>query len=1067
MSYKAVFSGWGKLTLQDLLVAYRKAKADCYFENCFPSAIKFAEYEEDLIANLSTFLKQIQKEKNLFKIDGLLGDCRLLPKKLGIEPKKDKPNGHIHFSDPNRSFKHLSCTHNFSPEFRIVGDFPVNAHIISALWINMVGCKFDAYLDERCYGARLKRVRNEDEVDEKTDKPFHITAVGSFQPYFNNYQKWRNDGLKAIRQELENDREIIAVSLDLKSYYHLIDPTFIATQDFQDKIGLSEEKALSKEERIFTRQIAKFLNAWSKMATKFANSLQSEDIEDIPGGLVIGLTASRIVSNVLLHKWDQLIRTKLTPIHYGRYVDDMFLVLHDPGSIVDTSSFMIYLQSRLDKSILKKSKNSLWKINLGKNYQKKSKIQLQGDKQKLFILKGAAGCDLLDSIEKDINELSSEHRLMPSPEYLESSTAVQVLTAAGNVGEQADTLRRADGLTIRRLSWSLQLRHAETLAHDLPAKEWKKERLEFYKFAHNHILRPDQIFAHYQYLSRLLGFAIHLKEWKKAEDIVIASLKAFEKLASAGPNDNAYINGIQIEPKNNIWNCVSESLMFSFIDAASKYYPPQLLNEKSPAKSVLKLAKILITKLYDQSGLNEIHNILLRYSHEGFNKTALLLAKSDLAYIPYKHQTLSSLGDTKPLTFSDKKREVKRVRVFQKTELLNIEDLVEFLIKSQQSRRQKQLGKTKFEIITPFLFPTRPYTPAKITELIPECVGLINTSSYHAGRLWAKYVKAIRGVWVKPQLLEVQEEPIIDKKETAQGRDYVKVGTRSSKSVLIGITNLKTDDSCWASASCGKPKLTLERYKRISDLVNQAIQLKPRPKYLLFPEVSLPLKWVESISNRLLSAGICLIAGTEYRHYNDNTVHSEAYLALTDDRLGYPSSVRIFQPKLQPNPGEDKNLTAIYGKKWKTFGNLKKPVYVHDGFHFGVMVCSELMNSKERISFQGEVDALMILAWNQDLNTFSSLVEACALDVHAYTILVNNRKYGDSRVRSPAKESFRRDLAQLRGGKNDFCVTVELDIEKLRAFQSRAKRWTEDNDFFKPVPEGYISVKSRKVQPPK
>lgn len=45
MSYQAQFNGWDSLTLTDLLVAYRKAKADCFFENCFPTAINFAEYE--------------------------------------------------------------------------------------------------------------------------------------------------------------------------------------------------------------------------------------------------------------------------------------------------------------------------------------------------------------------------------------------------------------------------------------------------------------------------------------------------------------------------------------------------------------------------------------------------------------------------------------------------------------------------------------------------------------------------------------------------------------------------------------------------------------------------------------------------------------------------------------------------------------------------------------------------------------------------------------------------------------------------------------------------------------
>jgi hypothetical protein len=60
-----------------------------------------------------------------------------------------------------------------------------------------------------------------------------------------------------------------------------------------------------------------------------------------------------------------------------------------------------------------------------------------------------------------------------------------------------------------------------------------------------------------------------------------------------------------------------------------------------------------------------------------------------------------------------------------------------------------------------------------------------------------------------------------------------------------------------------------------------------------------------------------------------------------------------------------------------------------------------------------------------------------------------------------------RDLARVKGGDNDFVVAVTLDIEALRAFQSRAKRWPERNDPFKPVPDGYRIVKARKVLPPK
>ena len=60
MSYKAEFTGWGNLQFKDLLVAYRKAKADCFFENTFPTAVKFAEYEQNLLPNLRKLLEPIQ-----------------------------------------------------------------------------------------------------------------------------------------------------------------------------------------------------------------------------------------------------------------------------------------------------------------------------------------------------------------------------------------------------------------------------------------------------------------------------------------------------------------------------------------------------------------------------------------------------------------------------------------------------------------------------------------------------------------------------------------------------------------------------------------------------------------------------------------------------------------------------------------------------------------------------------------------------------------------------------------------------------------------------------------------
>ena len=1064
MTYKAKFSGWQAITLEDLLVAYRKAKADCFFENTFPTAIKFAEYEQDLLDNLNDLLSLLQSDASFEENEELLGEFRLLPKKLSTERKASSgENGHVHFSKPERAVESLFKNYNITPEFRIVGDFPVDTHIISALWINMVGHQFDTKLGDSCYGARLKRIRNDELFTEEDDKPFHISSVGSFVPYFQPYQRWRSDGLKAIRDELEKDRDVIAVSLDLKSYYHFIDPLAMSGTALYEALELK----LTDEEQAFTEQLTKFLSKWADGAAKFGQSIGGKKAK-ISGGLVIGLTCSRVISNALLHKWDRLVLEKLSPIHYGRYVDDMFLVLRDTGTITNSSDLMTMMQARMGENCVSQNpkKKSIWEINQGSDIQGESKVSLQSDKQKLFVLQGRAGLDLLDSIEKEIYELSSEHRLMPSPDQLDHSTAAKVLSAAGSVGENADTLRRADGLTIRRLGWSLQLRHVETLARDLPPNQWKEQREEFYQFAHNHILRADNLFAHFSYLPRLLGFAISMNEWEHAEQIAVKSYRAIDALASeVGRGERIRINGCDAKVLKDLWGYIKGTLTWLFIDAATRYYDPNklFLGERSNKRK--RLADLFLNQIV--LALTDFEALLkLRFDVADFEKKAPLVASADLAKEAYKY-ILNSQAAEELVGKRDAKKEKKILQLLGSSGLLDIEIFEQFINSTRKTRLGKVTkGQKRNDSYLPYLFPTRPLSPAEISELAPECVGLqTKAPKFSPSVTWAKYTQVLRGVWIKPTLLASEQDA--KEKTTKQRKKYLKIGTDSKEKVVVALTNLLTEDSDWAATACNKPNLSRKRYQKISKLVNDVLRLNPRPDYVLFPELSIPLRWLNSIASRLCTAGISLIAGTEYRHSDGNKILSEAVLILADNRLGYPTFVKIWQPKLEPAVGEDKELTIKFGKEWDTQKKSAKPIYIHNGVNFGVMVCSELQNSKARIRFQGAVDALMVLSWNKDLDTFASLIESSALDIHAYTILVNNRKYGDSRVRSPAKVSFLRDIARLRGGDNDFVVAATLDIAALRAFQSRAKRWPEEGDKFKPVPEGFRLLGDRKKLPPK
>ncbi len=84
MTYNAIFTGWENLQLEDLLVAYRKAKADCFFENTFPTAVRFAEYEQNLLLNLKKLLKNFSVHDKFHRTLILSGFCFLKIAKISL-----------------------------------------------------------------------------------------------------------------------------------------------------------------------------------------------------------------------------------------------------------------------------------------------------------------------------------------------------------------------------------------------------------------------------------------------------------------------------------------------------------------------------------------------------------------------------------------------------------------------------------------------------------------------------------------------------------------------------------------------------------------------------------------------------------------------------------------------------------------------------------------------------------------------------------------------------------------------------------------------------------------------
>ena len=252
--------------------------------------------EDDIKGTFNTFMAEQKNEEGktvfdvfqLLKMVGMgihriihhknfiLSLCKgywLSPKTVEIDKKKQQRN--LIFSNPEKEYKPEKIA---ECKLRLLANVPIAFHIITTLWIILVGEKFDLKLSKNSYGNRIRRCKN--------DKP-NLNALGSFNPYLIHYQAWRDTGLKVMRECLEVRKEVVAVTADFTSFYHNVSPDFLLNKELHSSLGIE----LSANEFAFTELIVEMLNKWSK-ATPLNH------------GLPVGCSISAVIANIALAELD-------------------------------------------------------------------------------------------------------------------------------------------------------------------------------------------------------------------------------------------------------------------------------------------------------------------------------------------------------------------------------------------------------------------------------------------------------------------------------------------------------------------------------------------------------------------------------------------------------------------------------------------------------------------------------------------------------------------------------------------------------------------------------------------
>lgn len=1024
------FKGFENLEITDLLIAYRKAKSDIFWEKNISAVDRFVNFEINFEANIYS-LFEVLKKADVEKIISYCTDDEFFinyPKSIDFECNDEESKDFYSISSPAKEFERKLKDCEITISSRIVGNFTVQAHILSALWINFIGHKYDEKLSKNAYGSRLNRLNLENGCCTNESK-YNLEKNTSFQPYFIPYKEWQSSGLNSVEKSLEAKKNVMVFSLDLKSYYHNIDAKIINNDDFNNDVGVE----LDESEKLFNSIICNLIDRWGDSVAK---NYKSKFDFNLKAGLPIGLTCSKIISNIILKILDDKIEGNLKPISYGRYVDDIFIVIDNKG-FLNKNDFLSFFSKKIGIDNINDLNNILEK------YKTETELKVQEKKIKTFFLNGRNAQNFIKNIKEELKGMSSEHRLMPNAQDL-------VLSEDDTIKKSNFDIKSTYSLELlskNRSELSLQLSYIEDLMRDLPKQEWIQKKVEFYDFILDELTVPSVLFNYYKYLERILNIAISLGDFNFIYCVYEKIKKNLMNLL-VSQNFIVNLNGQNINEKIDLNKYIDEiliSIRMVIFDSLIKSF-----NEKRISKSFLKLYNFIFG--VDPNFID-------------FQEKVRSVILSDLANVPLKFYS----------------RKIDRLNEFDNIFNFYIEKYNLNLIKNigvKSLNKNLTYARKDLNIMSesislyPFLFSTRPLNSLDISDLFNDELYDGKLSNIDRFDLWKNYVQVVSGEFYisEVELTNISQDldesyfTIVDGVEKKYGNKLIAIGTEEKKSIRVAITNFETTEEEWSYSADNKSKLTLERYERFKNLIDQVLTLKDKPDYVIFPELSIPLEWLNTLIHRMSKSKISFIAGTEYEH-NGNEIYSSAYMLLHDTSFGCSSWQLIKQPKLLPAVGEDKDLQLKYGKTWKVFTDFNKPVYIHNGFCFGVMICSELQNSRARVAFQGYIDGLFILSWNRDIETFGDLIKSAALDVHSYVILVNNRKYGDSRVRVPSKNSWMRDLARLRGGDNDYVVSVSLKYSDLRDFQSRAKRWSSDSDKFKPTPEGFEISPLRRITP--
>lgn len=343
-----------QITIRDIYEAYRKLKNYFYYDNTsLTIRYQIAAFEQQFYGGRQFPFEQgfLNAMRNVLAIvNGVDKDDKLLKELLKqisftyITKSVERPDKG---NDGDRLVINKPLDTNIKvSKLNMLIDAPVEIHVISMLWLMFVGKHFRKLLEKNNYAYLFDYDEEEDDLH---------TGLQLFKPYYIGYQKWRDTALNTASWLLEQGKDASILCLDIQRYYYSARVNVLdLLKHLNEKHGLCVEMEDGCINRLC--QLVQVINQYyTQITASYVDEQMRVSEEELKNGntiLPVGLLSSAVLGNLYLCDFDEDIVNKLSPVYYGRYVDDMLFVFSQ-RKIEKDNVIVKFMKNFEDKGLLK------------------------------------------------------------------------------------------------------------------------------------------------------------------------------------------------------------------------------------------------------------------------------------------------------------------------------------------------------------------------------------------------------------------------------------------------------------------------------------------------------------------------------------------------------------------------------------------------------------------------------------------------------------------------------------------------------------------------------------------